>query len=258
MNDVWAEGDAYERYIGRWSRLVAAEFVGWLGVAPGRRWLDVGCGTGALTEAILARAAPASVSGVDPSDGFISVATDRVRDPRVRFAVGEADTLPAGPFDVVVSGLVLNFVADPAAALDAMRRTTRGGIVAAYVWDYAEGMQLIRRFWDAAVAADPAAGALDEANRFPLCHPERLERLWRDGQLGDVQTDAITVPTVFEDFDDYWQPFLGGQGPAPTYVASLDDRARTALRDRLRHALPSAADGTISLTARAWVVRGAA
>jgi len=256
VEDVWAQGRAYERYIGRWSRLVADQFVAWLGVGAGRRWLDVGCGTGALTHAVLARAAPAGLLAVDPSAGFVEAATEQLRDPRVRFAVADAAALPSEPVDVVVSGLVLNFVADPGRAVAAMRRAASGGTVAAYVWDYAEGMQLIRQFWDAAVAIDPAAAGLDEANRFPLCQPTRLRQLWHDSGLRDAEVTAITVATVFEDFDDYWQPFLGGQGPAPTYLASLGEPARDALRGRLRASLPTAADGTIRLTARAWAVRG--
>jgi SAM-dependent methyltransferase len=257
MEDVWSQGRIYERYMGRWSRLVAAEFVAWLEIPPGRRWLDVGCGTGALAGAILARAAPAGVLAVDPSPGFVAAATEQLADARARTAVADAAALPDAEVDVVVSGLVLNFVADPAAALAAMRRATPGGTVAAYVWDYAAGMQFLRHFWDAAVAVDGAtAGPLDESTRFPLCRPDRLEALWRESGLDQVRTAPITVPTVFADFDDYWLPFLGGQGPAPTYVASLDDAAGAALRDRLRATLPTGDDGTIALSARAWAVRG--
>jgi hypothetical protein len=128
-------------------------------------------------------------------------------------------------------------------------------VVAVYVWDYAEGMELIRRFWDAA-SLDPDAAPLDEARRFPLCAPAALEELWRSAGLAGVETRAIEVPTPFADFDDYWRPFLGGQGPAPGYVMSLDGDRRKALRERLRAELPTSADGRIRLTARAWAVRG--
>ena len=252
---MWAGGHAYEPYVGRWSRLVAAAFLDWLGAAPRRRWLDVGCGTGALTSSILERADPAGVVGVDPSEHYIAWATAHVHDDRVRFVVADAAHLPAGPADVVVSGLAINFMPDPGAALDAMRARAPG-IVAAYVWDYAGRMELMRHFWDAAAGLDPTAAELDEGVRFPICRPDRLEALWRDHGLVDVATRAIDVPTVFRDFDDYWMPFLGGQGPAPAYAMSLDEGRRGELRDRLHAALPVAEDGSISLTARAWAVRG--
>jgi SAM-dependent methyltransferase len=257
--DVWAIGDAYEAYIGRWSRLVAAEFVRWLSVPPGARWLDVGCGTGALTTAVLASADPAAVDGVDPSDGFIEHARTAIDDPRASFRTGDAQSLPVPDreVDAVVSALALNFVPDPVRAVAEFARVTRtGGVVAAYVWDYAEGMAMIRHFWDAATAIDPAAADLDEARRFPLCHPEPLRSLWTDGGLTRVAVEAVDIPTVFGSFDDYWRPFLGGQGPAPRYAMSLPDDQRRALRDLLRERLPSTMDGSVELTARAWAVRG--
>jgi SAM-dependent methyltransferase len=157
----------------------------------------------------------------------------------------------------VVSGLVLNFVPDPAAAAAELARVAApGGVVAAYVWDYAEGMALIRHFWEAATALDPAAADEAEGRRFPLCRPDPLRELWTGAGLRRVAVEPIDVTTQFRDFDDYWAPFLGGQGPAPGYVATLDDRHRAALRDRLRSALPTAPDGTVILTARAWAVRG--
>ena len=256
---MWASGAAYERYVGRWSRLVAPTFVEWLAVPGGLRWLDVGCGTGALSGAVLAGADPAEVVGVDPSDAHVSAAAAAFAgDPRVHFAVGDSDHLPAVTVDVVVSGLVLNFVPDAAAAVAAMRDRAPAGVVAAYVWDYAGRMELMRYFWDAAVALDPAAARHDEGARFTLCRPERLEVLWGAAGLGGVEVRAIEIPTVFRDFGDYWTPFLGGQGPAPAYVMSLDEDRREGLRQRLRAALPTAGDGSISLVARAWAVRGEA
>ena len=259
--DRWGDGDAYEAYIGRWSRPVAARFVDWLAIAPRARWVDVGCGTGALTEAILARADPASVTGVDPSAAFVEATRQRVPDARARFVVGDAASLPLqdGWAEVVASGLVLNFVRDPVLATREMIRVGMpGATVAAYVWDYAGGMQLIRRFWDAAIALDPAASSLDEGVRFPICAPQPLRLAFEAAGLADVDVAAIDVPTVFRDFDDYWSPFLRGIGPAPGYVASLDERERTALRERLRGDLPARSDGGIQLVARAWAVRGRA
>jgi SAM-dependent methyltransferase len=203
---TWSSGEAYEPYVGRWSRLVAREFLAWLAVSPGQRWLDVGCGTGALTQTIMGLAEPRAVTGVDPSEGYIAYACASTPDARVRFDVGDAQALPAeaGAYDAVVSGLALNFVPDPGPALAEMARVTRpGGVVAAYVWDYAGQMQLMRHFWDAAVALDPRARELDEGRRFPLCHPEPLARLFTAARLHDVVTHAIAVPTLFRDFDEY-------------------------------------------------------
>lgn len=259
--DVWALGDAYEAYIGRWSRRVARAFLRWLDVAGDLTWLDVGCGTGALTAEVLAGAGPARVLGVDPSEGFLAGARAAITDPRADFCAADAQALPlaSGGCDAAVSGLALNFVPDPRrAAAELVRVTRSGGLVAAYVWDYAEGMEMIRYFWDSAVALDPAAAELDEGSRFPLCRPEPLRRLWSDGGLTEVQVEALDVPTVFSDFDDYWAPFLGGQGPAPGYAISLTEDRRRALRHLLRDRLPESADGTVPLTARAWAIRGTA
>ncbi len=257
--DTWNSGVPYEHYVGRWSRLVAREFLARLDVPPGRRWLDVGCGAGALSQAILEATRPAEIVGIDRSEGYVAHARERVRDGRVRFEVGDAQTLPfeGGSYDAAVSGLVLNFIPQPDRAVAEMARVTRsGGAVAAYVWDYADGMQLMRHFWDAAVALDPSAGDLDEGRRFPLCRPEPLTDLFRAAGLRNVEVRAIDVPTTFRDFDDYWTPFLGGQGPAPTYTMSLSEDGRGALRERIRAGLPIEKDGSIHLTARAWAVRG--
>lgn len=259
--DRWSGGDAYEGYIGRWSRSVGTSFVDWLDVAPRSSWVDVGCGTGALSATVLARSDPAWVRGFDPSADFVDHAAAHIDDPRASFALGTADALPleGGVADVVVAGLVLNFVPDHAAALGEMRRVARpGAVIAAYVWDYAGRMDLLRYLFDAAVAVDPGAAAVDEALRFPLCAPGPLRGLFEGSGLEAVQVRSIDVPTVFASFDDYWTPFLSGVGPAPGYVVGLDDRVRAALRDRLRTTLPIASDGSIDLIARAWAVRGQA
>ena len=253
----WDSAHAYEPYVGRWSRLVAPEFVKWLAAPPGGRWLDVGCGTGALIQAALAHAAPSEVVGVDPSETYIASASARIDDPRARFDVGDAQALGAetATFDVVVSGLVLNFVPQPVRAVTEMARVARpGGTVAAYVWDYAEGTQLMRYFWDAVGALDPEARELDEGRRFSLCKPEPLNRLFLTAGLEDVQVRAIEVPTYFRDFDDYWSPFLGGQGPAPSYAMSLSEQRRAELRELIRAKLPRDSDGGIPLSARTWAI----
>jgi SAM-dependent methyltransferase len=261
VQDVWAVGDAYEAYVGRWSRRVAEAFLHWLDVPAGRHWLDVGCGTGALTATVLTVADPAQIVGVDPSEGFLANARAQIVDLRASFCAGDAQSLPLPDrrFDAVVSGLALNFVPDPRrAAAEFARVATSGGVAAAYVWDYAEGMAMMRHFWDAATALDPVAAELDEGRRFPLCRPESLRGLWADAGLDEVTVQAIEAPTVFADFDDYWRPFLGGQGPAPGYVMSLTEEHRRALRDLLRARLPTDLDGSIPLTTRAWAVRGRA
>ncbi|MBN8637818.1 MAG: methyltransferase domain-containing protein [Anaerolineae bacterium] len=255
----WDAGGIYESYVGRWSRLVAAEFVPWLGVSPRGRWLDVGCGTGALSQSILRVAEPAAVTGVDKSAAFVAYARQQVSDDRVTFQVGDAVSLPVerDHYDAAVSGLCLNFVPDHLRMVQEMTQAVRpGGTVAVYVWDYADQMQLMRYFWDAVVALNTGALELDESRRFPICQPEPLAALWRSAGLEQVSTRSIDIPTQFRDFDDYWTPFLGGQGTAPTYVQALDAKARDQLRDYLRERLPTAVDGSISLIARAWAVRG--
>jgi SAM-dependent methyltransferase len=257
---VWGNTEAYEAYMGRWSRPVAEAFVAWLALPPGRHWLDVGCGTGALTEAVLAAADPREVVGLDPSADFVGMAMTRIVDPRVRFEIGDARALPmAGEtFDAAVAGLALNWIPDAEAAVAEMARVVRsGGTVSAYVWDYAGEMQLVRTFWQAAIALDPPAAALDQARQFPLCHPAPLTALFRQAGLADVAVDAIDIPTRFRDFEDYWQPhLLPGSGSVQRYVTALGETQRAALREKLQTGLPVAADGSIPLIARAWAVRG--
>ncbi|MFB7170990.1 class I SAM-dependent methyltransferase [Streptomyces sp. NPDC056254] len=256
--DVWAEGGAYERYMGRWSRRVAEAFCARLDVPAGQRWLDVGCGTGALTAVVAARCRPRAVLGLDRSAGFLRAARDAAPAP-ARFAVADALALPVrdASFDAVVSGLALNFCEPPASAVAEAARVARpGGLVAAYVWDYSDGMALLRRFWDAAAAVDPAAAALDEGRRFALCRPGPLHALWTGAGLADVSVATVEVPTVFSGFEDLWEPFLSGQGPAPGYVAGLAPAARDRLRTRLAATLPTGPDGSVPLAARAWTVRG--
>ncbi|WP_155371155.1 class I SAM-dependent methyltransferase [Catellatospora vulcania] len=256
---TFADGDAYEAYVGRWSRPVARAFVRRLGVPAGREWLDVGCGTGALSETVLAMAEPAWITGVDKSEAFVGLARDRIADARATFQVGDAKalSLPDHSVDVAVSGLVLNFVPDPPEAVAEIVRVLRpGGLAAAYVWDYAEGMAMMRHFWDAAAELDPASAAWDEGRRPSVCSPDALRALWAEAGLQSVAVESVQVPTVFADLADYWDPFLGGQGSAPGYLRGLTDEHRAELHGLLRSRLPAGPDGAIPLTARAWTVRG--
>jgi SAM-dependent methyltransferase len=259
LTDTWTDSTAYDAYVGRWSRRVAQDFLPWLAIESGQRWLDVGCGSGAVVQAILDQAQPHEIKGIDRSADSIRFLRATVRDPRASFDVADAQSLPFedGQFDVVVSGLVLNFIPDPAAAVREMARVTRGeGTIAAYVWDYAGKMQLMSHFWNAAVTINPAIHELVESLRFPLCHPDALRELFAGCGLQQVEVRAIEIDTTFQDFDDYWTPFLGGQGPAPKYAMSLGEAERASLREQIRANLPVAADGTIPLSARAWAIRG--
>ena len=255
--DTWEQGNPYEQYIGRWSRRVAPLFLSWLDLPAGKTWVDLGFGTGALSAAILDQCSPASLVGIEPSEGFLQLAVQNLGS-RARLLPGSASKMPLTDraCDVVVSGLVLNFITDlPSALAEMIRVASPGGTIAAYVWDYEEKMEVIRHFWDAAVSLDPAAAALHEAARFPMCHPAALRTAFESAGLADVDTTPLDVAAQFADFEDYWRPFLGGQGPAPAYVASLSDTQRAALKAALQARLPGSREGMV-LNARAWAIRG--
>ena len=255
----WDDGGAYELYVGRWSRRVAREFVAWLDAPAHAVWLDIGCGSGALTHTILALADPTSLRGIDRSPDFVAFARAHTADPRASFAVGDAQAIPEPDAigDVAVSGLMLNFASEPARVIAELARIVRpGGVVGVYVWDYAGGMQMMRYFWEAVVALNPPDAALDERNRFANVAPGDLTQLFTEAGLRDIEFRSIEIPTTFRDFDDYWTPFLQSQGPAPGYVMALSEEQRTTLREMLRSRLPIADDGSISLTARAWSIKG--
>jgi SAM-dependent methyltransferase len=257
--DGWAAGSTYEAFMGRWSRQLAPQFVSWLRIPGGVHWLDVGCGTGALTNAICIHADPASVLGCDPAEPFIEYARRHSGDVRASFVVAGAGGLPgrADGYDSVTSLLALNFIPDSEAAVHEMRSlTARQGVVSACVWDYGGGMEFLRCFWDAVAAVDSTARKLDEGERFPLCRPDALADLFNGEGLRNVRCEPIEIQTAFASFEDYWRPLLGGTGPAPSYVASIDADRRTTLARTLEQALPRGAKGTIALTARAWAVRG--
>jgi SAM-dependent methyltransferase len=257
-SDKWQSGDAYERYMGRWSRQLAPRFLRWVDAPPGQRWLDVGCGTGALSAAIVDHCAPTAVTGVDPSAGFLATAAGLLP-PTMVLHRAAADRMPLADaeVDVAVSALVLNFVPDAAAALREMARVTGdGGRVAACVWDYAGRMEMIRHYWDAAAQLGLLAPGQDQGERFPVCHPDALAAAFAQAGIRQVDVAAIEIEMHFADFDDYWQPFLGGQGPAPAHAMSLDESCRDRLRELLRQRLPAQRGPAIVLGARAWAGRG--
>lgn len=258
ISDTWERGSPYERYIGRWSRRVAPLFLSWLNLGPGKRWVDVGCGTGALSAAILDNCAPVEVVGVEPSEGFLKLAVQNLNG-RAHLLPGSAESisLPDAAADVVVSGLVLNFVRDVQSALREMARVVcADGTVAAYVWDYADKMEVLRIFWDEAVILNPSARDLHEGLRFPICNPPALRAAFEDAGFNEVQVSPIDLTANFAGFDDFWEPFLGGQGPAPAYATSLSEDRRSMLRDALKARLLTNREGPFSLQARAWAVRG--
>jgi trans-aconitate methyltransferase len=246
--------------MGRWSRLLAPQFVDWLQCPAGLDWLELGCGTGALTDSICKRADPRSVIACDPAKPFVTFATNEVRDPRVTFVHAGADDFPfaaSGGYMSATSLLALNFFPSPTSALTRMcLASAPGASVSACVWDYSEGMQFLRLFWDAAADVSPTAAGMDEGSRFPICTRGNLLDLFVSVGLQDVTCDALVIATVFRDFDDYWQPLTAGVGPAPAFVESLGSEQQDRLRSSLRDRLPFASDGSLLLNARAWAVRG--
>ncbi len=259
-HDDWDSGDSYDAYIGRWSRGIAPLFLDFVGAGSGLQWLDVGCGTGALSQAIVEYCEPSDLIGVEPADSFRERARAVVSDPRARFEAGDAAALPLANSsrDITVSGLVLNFVPDRNRMLAEMKRvTTVGGTVAFYVWDYVGGgLELLRAFWNAAAALNPAAEEFAESKRFPWCEPASLAALAREAGLSDIRVEAVEIPSVFRDFDDFWRPFTLGTGPAPGYYKKLAEADREALRARLDSSLPRGAGDSIPMVARAHAVSG--
>ncbi|MFZ7094433.1 class I SAM-dependent methyltransferase [Primorskyibacter sp. 2E233] len=256
-HDSWSSGQSYEQYMGRWSGLIAEKFVDWVDPPENLDWLELGCGTGALTNAILSHAAPGSILATDQADDFVTYAKSRNEDKRAQFAVADALHLPYpdGSRDIVTSALVFNFLPDPQKAFAEMRRVLRpGGFIAFYVWDYpGGGMGFVDTFWKTAAEIDARAAELDEGLRFPFCQKDGLDQLCQEAGIKGAEIEALEVETRFPDFEALWHPFTLGVGPPPGYVDTLSQELRSDLKARLSANLGS--DGPISLTARAWAVK---
>jgi len=259
MKDLWESGDPYEYFMGRWSRLVGQSFIEWLSAQPEEKWLDVGCGTGALSEAVLSTQNPSELVAIDQSEGFVNSAQQRLGNS-AHCEVGNAMDMSFqdSSFDHVISGLVLNFIPEPEKALREMKRVTApDGVVAVYIWDYSGKMDFLKYFWNEVVALDPKASDLHEGTRFPNANAEGLKRLFENAEFPNTTVESLEIETNFKNFDDYWKPFLGGQGPAPTYVLSLSESDRNRLRDSLHNNLPIQDDGSIPMIARVWAAKSA-
>jgi SAM-dependent methyltransferase len=251
-SEAWAVPQAYESMMGRWSRRLAPLLAEFAGVESGEKVLDIGCGTGSLTGALLEKDARAT--SLDQSASFAGYTRERFSQ-RASVLRGDAQALPFldGSFDRVVSQLVFNFVPDiPRAVREAMRVVVPGGVVSVAVWDYDEGMEMLKFFWDAAARFDPGAAKFHEGS-MPLRRPGGLRDQWLGAGYQDVEERPLWIETPFADFDDYWKPFLGGIGPVGTYLRGLSDERREEIREFVRAQLPS---GPLAMRARAWAVRG--
>ncbi|MDA8747262.1 class I SAM-dependent methyltransferase [Litoreibacter sp.] len=254
--DTWSAGQSYEHYMGRWSRKVAAKYINWLDAPSKSDWLEIGCGSGALTQTILANASPHSIMAIDASDDFVAHARAATTDDRLTFQTANAQVLPFedASYDIVTSALVLNFVPDKIAALTEMQRVLRpGGTVSFYVWDYpGGGIGFIDAFWHAAAEVDPNAAELNEGSRFPFCTGAGLTDICAQAGLSPSVT-PLEITTRFKDFEDFWMPFTLGAGPAPGYCMSLPDDHRDALKAKLMER--TGGTSPIDMTARAWAVK---
>jgi ubiquinone/menaquinone biosynthesis C-methylase UbiE len=260
---VAADGDGYELLMGRWSRLLAQPFVGFVGALDGERVLDIGCGTGHLARTVASVSRPAAMHAIDLSSTYIEHARRHTPHAGIQFNVGDACALPFGDhsFDRVLSMLVLHFVPQTAQAIAEMRRVARpGGVAAACVWDVRGGFVANRLFFDTAAALDPRAGERRARNYTrPMTRPGELAQAWRDGGFADVTETALCIRMEYASFDDYWAPYLGKDGPGAEYVAALNADERDTLQAAVRAAyLDGEADGPRSYAALAWAVKGVA
>ena len=256
---MFAASASYERFMGRWSRLLAPAFIAFAGVKNGDRVLDVGTGTGSLAAAVEGSMPASEIVGVDPSEGFIAYAQKSAKSARARYEVGDAQALKLkdASFDQTLALLVMNFVPDHNKAIAEMRRVTRPqGIVSACVWDYDAGMQMLRFFWDEAIALDQAIEPKDERH-MKLSRQGQLGDLWKNAGLINIKEESLVIDQAYSSFDDYWDPFTKGAGPGGAYVVSLSQDRRQQLEASVRRRLlGDRHDGPFTLKAKAWCVRG--
>ena len=256
---MFSASAGYERFMGRWSRLLAPPFVAFAGVKNGDRVLDVGTGTGSLAAAVEATMPASEIVGIDPSEEFIAYAQKNAKSARVRLEIGDAQALKFkdASFDHAMALLVMNFIPDHSKAVAEMRRVTRPqGIVSACVWDYDAGMQMLRFFWDEAIALDPAIEPKDERH-MKLSRQGQLRDLWNRAGLTNIKDESLVIDQGYSSFTDYWEPFTKGAGPVGAYVVSLTEDRRQQLEDRIRkRLLGDRQHGAFTLQAKAWCVRG--
>lgn len=257
--ESWSSGNLYNAYMGKWSEQIAKQFIKWLQPSDNALWLDVGCGTGALTKTIVHQASPELIYGLDPSADFISEAKTFVQSPQVNFLVGSGTDIAFNNnhFDYAVSALALNFMPNPQTAIQEISRVTKeNGIIALYVWDYIDKMEWLRYFWSSAVALDKSASQYDEGVRFPICQPDNLKALFESCNLKDIELASLSIPAYFETFEAYWELLNIGNFPAPAYLKSLSKEKQTELKAHLQEAVPTQPDGLIYMATRAWAIRG--
>ena len=255
-----SNGDAYNNFMGHWSALVAVKFISWLKVDQGRRWLDLGCGTGVLTKSILEYGSPDFVHGIDPTEDYIAHCKSAFReDTRASFSIGGYSDLQAisETYDAVVAGLMLNFADKPQDAVIAMRNITAdNGIVGVYIWDYNQKMEMLSHFWEAVVELDSGASPFHESRRFKINDLRGLEQLFMNADFREIMTASIEVSVRYQNFEEYWIPFSGGQGPAGVYYTSLKEAQRIELKKIMRRRIKAESDGSFVLEARALAIKG--
>jgi SAM-dependent methyltransferase len=257
QHDSWNSSESYEFFMGRWSKLVASRFLKWLDAPNNLSWLDLGCGTGALSEAIYIHCEPKSVTGVDPSADFLEKAKEKLN--KGEFIVGTSTHIPRGNESIerLVSGLALNFFHEIDNSFSEMKRVLKqDGEIGAYVWDYSDRMDFLRLFWDAAGRIDQKSRNLDEGVRFPICTSANLINAFQNAGLSNIKTTNLDIETYFSDFEDFWRPFLGGQGPAPGYLASLDSEHQKVLKNNIKERIRFESDGSFKLLGRAIAIKG--
>lgn len=242
--------DAYDRFMGRYSAPLSPLFADFAGISSGQSVLDVGCGPGALTAVLVERAGSASVSAVDPSESFVDALAERHPDVAVQLAAAEELPFADDAFDAALAQLVVHFMANPVAGLKEMARVTRtGGVVAVSVWDHGGGNGPLSVYWQAVRKLDP--DALDES-RLAGANEGDLTRLCKAAGLDDIEEVPLTVHVEHLTFEEWWEPYTLGVGPAGSYVAGLDEARRESLRARCEELLPT----PLVISARAWTARG--